>query len=135
RIRCACDALLPAKLLAVRDHAECPAGKRIHHLTSDLGILPPAVRWQAEGMISVLEQLQRCARAKTPCQPLQQAEIRELVARPLQKKHRHLDIEKMLGALVGRPPGGMQRKAQKREAADARWRGRSLRLRRHASAE
>src|SRR5262249_60978805 len=120
--QCARDPRLPANLLAVRDHAESPAGKRIHHLTSDLGILDPAARGQAEGMISVLEQLQRCARAKTPCQPLEQAEIRELVARPLQKKHRYLDIEKMLGALVGRPPGRMQRKAQKRQAADARYR-------------
>jgi hypothetical protein len=86
-------------------------------------------------MISVSEELQRCAGAKTLCHSLEQPEIRELVACPLQKKHWHLYLEEMLGALVGWPPSRMQRKAQKREAADPRQRGRGLRLRRHATAE
>jgi len=86
-------------------------------------------------MISISEELQRCAGAKMLCHSLEQPQIRELVACPLQKKHRHLYLEKMLGAFVGWPPSRMQRKAQKREAADPRQRGRGLRLRGNATTE
>src|SRR2546430_13955805 len=41
----------------------------------------------------------------------------------------------MHGALFGRPPARMQRKAEKNKAADAGQRGGSLRLRRHATTE
>ena len=73
-------------------------------------------------MIGILEEVQRCARAEPIRQPLEEPEVRELVAGPLQKQHRHVDLDKMLGARVRRLPSRMQRKAEEGEAAHARQR-------------
>src|SRR5262249_26933902 len=68
-------------------------------------------------------------------QGLKQSEIAELVAAPLQKQHRNLDREKMLGARIRRLSRRMQRKAQEGEAAHARQGRCGLRLRGHPPAK
>ena len=43
------------------DHLQRPLDKDIEHLASDIGILSPAAGRHVEGMIGILEQVQRCA--------------------------------------------------------------------------
>jgi hypothetical protein len=66
---------------------------------------------------------------------LQEGEVRELVARPLEEEHRNPDRGQMHATFVGRLSRRMQRESQKHEAAHAGQRRHRLRLRRHAAAE
>ena len=86
-------------------------------------------------MIRVLQQLQCSPLAQALHDRLQQIECRELIARSLQKQHRDRHARQMIGALLRRTSGGMQREREKRQARDP-WQGRErLRLRCHAAAE
>ena len=92
-------------------------------------------REHVERVVGVVEELQRRARAELGDQRLQQAQIRQLVARALQKEHRHVHVEEVLRALVRRLARRMQREAKEGEADHAGQRAERLRLRGHAAAE
>ena len=64
-----------------------------------------------KGMISVREQLQRCALAKFLAKRLNLIKRRQSVARSLQEQHRDLYVEQMRGALLRWATGRMQRKS------------------------
>ena len=86
-------------------------------------------------MIGILEQPQGGARAKPLDQSPEQLLVGKLVAVSLQKQHRHVDLEQMAAAIIGRPPGRMQWEAEEGQAPDSRQGRCSLRLRRHSAAE
>ena len=88
-----------------------------------------------EGMIGIREQPQGCARAKPLNESPEQLLVGKLVAVSLQKQHRHVDLEQMAAAIVGRPSSRMQREAEKGETLNARQGRFRLRLRRHPAAE
>ena len=72
-----------------------------------------------KGMIGALKQTQRRARSQAFDDRLEQAQLRQRIARALQEQHRDFDIGEMLGAVAGRLSGRMQRKAEKRQPANA----------------
>ena len=112
-----------------------PRGERIQHLASDFRILPSRTGRHMEGMIGILEQSQGCARTKPFDKSPEQLLVGKLVAVSLQKQHRHVDLEQMAAAIVGRPSSRMQREAEKGETLNARQGRFRLRLRRHPAAE
>jgi hypothetical protein len=85
-----------------------------------------------ERMIGAVHQMQG-RRWKTTDRRLDQADLRKAVARSLQEQHRDIDFRKMRPAIGRGLAGRMQRKAQKRKAANARQRSHCLRLRGHAA--
>src|SRR5262249_50031038 len=62
-----------------------PGGKRIHRVPFDVGVPASGAGRHAEGMIGILDELQRGALAEPLDQPRKQPELGELVAAPLQK--------------------------------------------------
>src|SRR6185312_2884315 len=93
-----------------------PGGDRIEHLAAHLRVGAAGPRRDMEGMVGALVEPQGRAAAEPPGERL---ERRERIARALQKEHRDVDREQMLGALVRRPPRRVQREAKEDQAAYA----------------
>src|SRR5262245_56584315 len=88
-----------------------------------------------KGMIGILKQCQGCSRAECLTKRFERIEACERVTGSLQEQHRHLNLEQMLAALGGRAIGRVERKAEKRNAANVGERRDRLSLRCHAAAE
>ena len=71
-------------------------------------------------MIGIREQPQGGARAKPLDEPPEQLLVGELVAGSLQEQHRHVDLEQVTAAIVGRPSRRVQREAEEGQAPDSR---------------
>src|SRR5262245_59044205 len=125
----------PEQRLATLDQAVDPAGERVQHLRSDLGIAPSSACGHVEGMIAVGDLHQRCAPAELGHELAHERESGERVARTLKEEHRDLHLEEMRRALLRRTTRGVQRKAEECQAAHAGKRRFGLRLRGHAAAE
>lgn len=86
-------------------------------------------------MIRILQEFQRGSRTEALHDRPQQFEGCELVTGALQKQHRNPDLRQVLGALLRRTSGRVQRERKECEANDTRqWRER-LSLRCHATTE
>lgn len=118
-----------------RDHRLDPGDQRLQQLAPDFRVLPPGAGGHMKGMVGILESFHGGARAESFGERLEQLQVCEPVARPLNEQHRDFHLEKVLAARVGWAPGRMQRKAEEREAPDAGKRGCGLRLRGHPAAE
>jgi len=86
-------------------------------------------------MICARKFFQDCARAESLAERLELLQVCQRIPRPLQKQHGDVNLEKMLAAVLGGAPGGMQRKAEKRQSTNAWKRRDGLSLRRHPAAE
>lgn len=70
-------------------------------------------------MIGAVQQMKRGSLAKTPRGLAHEVQLREGVARALQKQHRDANVEKVLRALVRWTVRGMQREAEEDKPAYA----------------
>ncbi len=86
-------------------------------------------------MIGVREKVEGGAGAEAVDEGLEEIELGEFVAAPLEEEHGDLDIEEMFGAGVRGFAGRMEGKANENEAAHAGQRGLGLGLRGHAAAK
>ena len=107
----------------------------VQKLRADLSICPAAANRYVKRMIRVRKPLQGCARAKRFAKRLNLFHAGQSIARPLQKEHGNMDIEKMLATLLRRLAGRMQRKSEECQAAHIWERRQSLRLRCHPAAK
>src|SRR5688572_1031878 len=88
-----------------------------------------------EGMIGLIEELQRRALAQAFDHRLELAELGQRVARALQEQHRYVNLREMIGALSRRLARRMQWKTEKDKTFDTVERFGSLRARCHAPAK
>ena len=116
-------------MLGLKDHALDPSGKCVQQLDLHLGIGPTASHRHMKGMICARKFFQDCPRAESLAERLELLQVCERIPRPLQKQHGDVNLEKMLAAVLGGAPGGMQRKAEKRQSTNARKRRDGLSLR------
>src|SRR5262245_30776828 len=93
--------------LCETDNSVYPLNEGVEELAADVGILAAGAGRDVEGVVGVLKQRQGGARAEAVDERPEQREIGERVVRALQKQHRDLRVEEVLGALVRRTAGGM----------------------------
>lgn len=86
-------------------------------------------------MVSGFDQVERRPRPQLMHERVKLLEFGERVSGALQKQHRKIDIEEMLGSFRGGSLGRMERKSEKHQAIHTRHRLQCLSLRSHTTAK